>query len=61
MKNSILFSELSENKIDKMIINTKSMAGWIFTTCKEESWFFTFTNGDNSSNTGGNCGACARA
>ena len=59
MKNAILLKDLSENKIDKVIANDNLRAGWILTFCWDESFFFTFTNGDNSSNTGGNCGACS--
>mgnify|MGYP000384696663 CR=1 FL=1 len=59
MKNTILLKDLSENAIDKVLANEQLKAGWIFTTCWGESWFFTFTNGDDSSNTGGNCGACS--
>ncbi len=56
MVNTILLQDLSENAIDKVIVNEEIKAGWLFTTCKDESWFFTFTDGDNSSGTGGNCG-----
>lgn len=57
MINTILLNDLSENAIDKVIVNDEVKAGWwLFTTCKDESWFFTLTNGDNSSGTGGNCG-----
>jgi hypothetical protein len=57
MKNSILLKDLSENCFDKIVVNDDVRAGWwLFTTCKDESWWFTFTNGDNSSNTGCNCG-----
>lgn len=57
MKNTILLKDLSENNIDKVIVNDQFRGGaWFFTTCGAESWGFTFTNGDNSSGTGHNCG-----
>lgn len=54
MKNSILLKELSENQIDKIIVNDQLKAGdWGFVFSNNESWFFTFTNYDDSSGTGG--------
>jgi hypothetical protein len=59
MKSSILLNDLSENKMDKIIANENLKAAGELTFCWGESWFFTFTNGDNSSLTGHNCGTCA--
>jgi hypothetical protein len=56
MKNSILLKDLSENNIDMVIANDQLKAGWKVTFCFSESWWFTMTNCDNSSNTGCNCG-----
>lgn len=58
MVNSILLNDLSEDTIDKIVPNEKIKAGWTITVCWEESWLFTLTNGDDSSKTGFNCGAC---
>lgn len=55
MKNSILLKDLSENNIDKIVINDTLRAGdWGFTFSNKESWWFSFTNYDDSSGTGNN-------
>lgn len=55
MKNAILLKDLSENAIDKILVNDQLRAGdWGFTFGSGESWFFSFTNYDNSSGTGNN-------
>jgi hypothetical protein len=52
MNNSIILNDLSEKMIDKVIINSQTKAGdWGFILSNNESWFFTFTNYDNSSKT----------
>ena len=55
MNATILLKDLSESKIDKVIVNDQVKAGWMVTFCRNESFWFTMTNCDNSSLTGGNC------
>jgi hypothetical protein len=57
---AVFLKDLSENNIDKLLVNEDLKAGGELTFCWGESWFFTFTNGDNSSKTGGNCGNCIK-
>lgn len=50
MKKAILLKDLSENKIDKVIMNDKIKAGdWGLRISSSQSFFFTFTNYDCSS------------
>jgi len=56
MKTSVLLKDLNESKIDKVIINDELKAGdWGIRISDKESWFFSFTNYDNSSLTGNGC------
>jgi hypothetical protein len=49
MKNSILLKELSENSFDKIVMYDKLKAGdWGLRICSDESWWFTFTDYNNS-------------
>jgi hypothetical protein len=56
MKVNIFLKQLSETSIDKLIINDSLKAGdWGIRMSDDESWFFSFTNYDDSSNTGNGC------
>ncbi len=61
MKNTVLLKDLSENAIDKVLVNDDLKGAWldwglVISNC--ESWGFTFTNYDNSSNTPGEYCSC---
>lgn len=51
MTNTLILEDLSEEKMDKVIVNDSMKAGWELVISNCESWFFTFTNEDNSSKT----------
>lgn len=53
MKNAILLKDLSENNIDRVLVNDKVKAGdWGISVGSHESFFFSFTNYDCSTENG---------